>query len=422
MYTKIFLLLLSSTVLMNCSGAGSKNSEDKPLIGINITIDPGHGDTKAYDNFRIGPTGEREEWINLRVATILAKKLSKAGANVLLTRTQDKDLSLGGRAVLAKEHKTDLLVSIHHNGSGSDPDMDLPIVYFYGSASQNPASVDFAKILISGMREKMTFEQAEMGAVYSDHLIYGSGTSILRNTIAQMPGVIGEGGFFTNPDGESRLKSRTYNKLEAQVYFEAILKYVDQGLPAARPVISDTLSFINLSQEFQFELNDGVGSHSFITESLMVLQDGDSLVSTWDTGAGLLRAQPLPSDDDEVSFQVFGRNSRGNALHPSPFTFKTERGHKFSSYETWQTAFDKAELLFISLGSTDSTLLPDDLFLLDEALQFYRLSLDIQIVHPKARLAEEKILFLMKLKQTISNEDMDEELRSQARRLKEYYP
>jgi len=34
-----------------------------------ICLDPGHGGTAKTDSFREGPTGEREEWINLRVAS-----------------------------------------------------------------------------------------------------------------------------------------------------------------------------------------------------------------------------------------------------------------------------------------------------------------------------------------------------------------
>ena len=208
-------LFLSIILLVGCSGPSSLSHDHQVLAGKRITIDPGHGDTQAYDRFRIGPTGEREEWINLRVAKILEKKLRKAGAEVLLTRRTDKDVSLGGRATLAKLQGSHLFVSIHHNGSGNDPEMDLPIVYFFGDARLNPASVDFAHILMIEMRERLEFQQPDAGAVYSDHLIYGSGTSVLRNTVAVLPGVFGEAGFFTNARVEARLKSKTYNELEA---------------------------------------------------------------------------------------------------------------------------------------------------------------------------------------------------------------
>ncbi|MCF7823873.1 MAG: N-acetylmuramoyl-L-alanine amidase [Candidatus Marinimicrobia bacterium] len=422
MSSKYILFFLSLSVLISCSGPTMMSAKNKPLQGVNITIDPGHGDSEAYDNFRVGPSGEREEWINLRVAKTLNKMLSRAGANVLLSRSEDKDLSLGGRATLAKKHHSDLLISIHHNGSGVDFDMDLPIVYFFGPASQNPASVDFAKILIQGMREKMTFEQAQMGAVYSDYLIYDSGTSILRNTIDQMPGVIGEGGFFTHPKGEARLKSKHYNKLEAEVYYEAILKYFERGLPIANPSLDKGQNFLDMTKAIEFKLDDGLGSTDFDIASLQILQDGDTLEAKWDAVTGILSAVPLSSGKDEVTFHVFGRNLRGNALHPRPFTFVTEQGARWKSYSSWQAAFDQADSLVSKLGTQDSSSTEDELFLLSEAIRLYQVSLEIQIVHPKARFAEEQILTLLEMKQLLSGDDMESEIREQRQRLSEYYP
>ena len=49
----------------------------KPLTDITICIDPGHGATTRTDSFRVGPTGEREEWIDLRVGKYLKKYLRR---------------------------------------------------------------------------------------------------------------------------------------------------------------------------------------------------------------------------------------------------------------------------------------------------------------------------------------------------------
>jgi N-acetylmuramoyl-L-alanine amidase len=415
------ILLAGTTLLLfsQCSGPNALTSDALPLQGVNITLDPGQGDTEKYDSFRIGPSGEREEWINLRVAKILAKKLRRAGANVHMTRTRDKDVSLGGRAALAKQHKSDLLVSIHHNGSGNDPTMDLPIVYFYGPASLNPASVDFANILISEMRSQLSFEQPTAGAVYSDHLIYSSGTSILRNTIDQMPGVIGEGGFFTNVAGEARLKSRDYNRLEANVYFQAILKFFDLGLPFAEPLLPDSLPYLDLTRTLTFQLDDGFGSSFFEDHGFMVLQDGDTLNSHWDPSRGLLTVQPNPSESHRVSFQVFARNFKGKAMHPKPFTFLTQTGEAYYSEEKWQDAFAKGEAIFQKLETMQNEV---SLPLIEEALTYYQLSLDLQIVHPEARQAEEAILVLLIMKDGFSNEDLTDEIADQTRKLREYYP
>ncbi len=418
---QLFVLpILLSFFLYACSGPESMRLIDPPLQGVNITIDAGHGNTAAYDSYRIGPTGEREEWINLRVAKLLARKLKAAGANVLMTRTKDQDISLGGRASLAKLHHSDLFVSIHHNGSENDPNMDLPVVYFYGSATLNPASVDFATILLDSMRAEMTFKQQNAGAVYSDHLIYSSGTSVLRNTYEEMPGVIGEGGFFTQPAGEGRLKSKEYNKLEADIYFRAILEYFDRGAPFATPVVADSLLYLDLNKPLEFELDDGFGNTFFEERSFQVWQDGVRIKSHWDSNSGILTAIPDSSLEKSVSFQVFARNLKGNAMHPRPFTFMTWSGYNWYSHEKWYDAFSEGQATLATLKSTQNT--EAQLALLESSLHLFKLSLELQIVHPQARLAEENILALLIKKQALTGIDLSEEIEAQQDRLKNYYP
>ena len=52
------LLVGFLTILI--SNCGTPKYGDKlPLAGITLTIDPGHGNTEAYDSIRIGPSGEK---------------------------------------------------------------------------------------------------------------------------------------------------------------------------------------------------------------------------------------------------------------------------------------------------------------------------------------------------------------------------
>lgn len=412
------VLVLILVLLVGCSAPGVTIQDKKVLSGKRITVDPGHGDTQAYDSYRVGPSGEREEWINLRVAKLLVKKLRRAGADVYLTRSADKDLSLGGRATLAKKHGSHLFISIHHNGSGNDPGMDLPIVYYFGDARLNPASVDFAHILLGEMHASMEFEQQDAGAVYSDHLIYSSGTSVLRNTVDVLPGVIGEAGFFTNSAGEERLKSRTYNKLEADVYFRSIVEYFSRGYPTAVPALSDTVQFIIPGQVVEFALDDGFGGSSFREESFLVLQDEDTLDFSWQPKQSVLEIQTIPTEERDIDLRIFGRNLKGNALHPRVFTISTESGFEWYSFEFWADAFDTAEEQFEHIAGSDSVTLES----IDSALHLYELSLDLQIVHAKALVAERRILALLEMKQKLTEADLSDDITAQRQKLHAYYP
>lgn len=192
----------------------------KTLTGKIICVDPGHGGTALTDSYRVGPSGEREEWINLRVGLMLQKMLEEKGAKVLITRTEDKVVSLPDRAKLAVENKADLFVSIHHNAT-ADSSVNFPIIYFHGNASENVASVDFGKKLAAGLLKHLHQANAPVSLV-SDFTIFAeAGASVLRNTYG-IPGVLAEASFFTNAAEEQKLKNEAHNSQEALAYTEAI--------------------------------------------------------------------------------------------------------------------------------------------------------------------------------------------------------
>jgi len=203
-----------------------------PVAGKIICLDAGHGGTAKTDIFRAGSTGEREEWINLRVALLLQKMLEKKGAKVVMTRTSDDTISLTRRAKIAKENKSDLFLSIHHNAT-ADPKVNFPIIYFHGNASENKASVILGKEIGKALREKL-YQGSTPVSIVSDHVIFSrSGTGVLRGAYG-IPGVIAEASFFTNPGEEVRLKQTEYNHREALAYLAALENYFKETIPPIR--------------------------------------------------------------------------------------------------------------------------------------------------------------------------------------------
>lgn len=101
-----FDFLLSSIDLIRLSsvfGLGVKT----------IVIDPGHG---GRDPGAIGANGTQEKTITLDVAIKLRKRLAALNIfNVLLTREDDRTLSLADRVEYAKDNLADLFISIHVN-------------------------------------------------------------------------------------------------------------------------------------------------------------------------------------------------------------------------------------------------------------------------------------------------------------------
>ena len=79
-----------------------------------IVLDPGHGGVDQGAHARNGLT---EKTLTLDVVKRVRTLLADAGYNVLLTRSDDREVPLDGRPALARTHHADLFVSVHFNSS-----------------------------------------------------------------------------------------------------------------------------------------------------------------------------------------------------------------------------------------------------------------------------------------------------------------
>ncbi|WP_134088721.1 N-acetylmuramoyl-L-alanine amidase [Olivibacter sp. XZL3] len=221
-----FLLLLCT---LNVAHA-QKSSRLKGKV---ICLDPGHGGTAKTDAYRQGPAGEREEWINLRVARILQELLVQKGAKVLMTRTEDVFVPIPDRAKMAVENHADLFLSIHHNAT-ADSAVNFPIIYFHGHVSENKASVALGRTIAKALRTQFYGGKTPLSLV-SDYTIFAErGAGVLRGTYG-IPAVLSEASFFTNPTEESRLKDTTHNREEAMAYVAALESFFDEPQPPIVP-------------------------------------------------------------------------------------------------------------------------------------------------------------------------------------------
>lgn len=81
-----------------------------------VVLDAGHG---GQDEGAVGPSGLREKNLVLDVTRRLARRLVEAGLHVVLTRRDDRFLSLEERTNVANDARADLFLSIHANASTS---------------------------------------------------------------------------------------------------------------------------------------------------------------------------------------------------------------------------------------------------------------------------------------------------------------
>lgn len=114
-----------------------KRSSDpaKPLSGVTVMLDPGHGDT---DCGAVGsPSTEFPQEKDLNLAASLAAKyrLEQLGATVLMTRDTDVFYELGERVEMLNAAKPDFFIAVHHNSTALNKDattlMGTECYWFY---------------------------------------------------------------------------------------------------------------------------------------------------------------------------------------------------------------------------------------------------------------------------------------------------
>ena len=90
--------------------------KDLSLKGLKIGLDAGHGGSALG---AVSPTGLMEKDVNLNIVRELQRLLEKKGAKVVLSRTDDRDMTMSERKKIFREADIDLMVSVHNNAGGS---------------------------------------------------------------------------------------------------------------------------------------------------------------------------------------------------------------------------------------------------------------------------------------------------------------
>lgn len=174
-----------------------------------IALDAGHGGSATgayYEN-----TAEKD--LNLSMIRKLNDILRGLGYRTMLTRSEDVDVGLKRRSVLANEAKADIFVSIHCNASETNHDFQGLYVYHY------PGSVQGAVLAQAIQTPACQFT----GAV--DRGINSANFSVVRES--KMPAVLVETGFMTCHEELLRLKDDAYQTRMALGIAQGIIRYLN---------------------------------------------------------------------------------------------------------------------------------------------------------------------------------------------------
>ena len=220
----------------------------RPLI---IAIDAGHG---GQDPGAIGPNGKREKDVTLAVARELAGQINATpGLKAYLTRDTDVFIPLNRRAVLARQARADMFVSIHadaaHNHSARGA--SVYVLSLRGATSQRArwlADKENASDLIGGVRLQETSntlanvlidltqsgqmkasEEAaghvleSLGRIGHKRRVEKANFAVLRTS--DMPAMLVETGFISNPEEERLLTNPGHQRKLAAAVLEGVNAY-----------------------------------------------------------------------------------------------------------------------------------------------------------------------------------------------------
>jgi N-acetylmuramoyl-L-alanine amidase len=196
------------------------------LAGRRIAIDPGHG---GFFPGAIGVHGLTEAEVNLGVALRLRDQLAAHGAEVLLTRTENRDFltpadsslrsDLAARARMSNAFAPDLFLSIHHNAdAGGLHDVNETQTY-YKLGDEGP-SLDVAQDVHRALVRNVGIEKNK---------VVPGNFFVVRSSDA--PALLTETSYLTNPDVEERLRLPEKQQLEADALFVGLARYFARPVP-----------------------------------------------------------------------------------------------------------------------------------------------------------------------------------------------
>jgi len=164
-----------------------------------IVLDPGHGGQNIGARSK-SPFCE-EKRLCLQTARIVKKYLDQLGYHVVMTRNTDAFISLAKRVEIASQAGSSAFVSLHYNSS-RNPIAKGVEVFFFDGKEKTPRVAASKKLADAVLPRIIRRTQAVSRGVKKGNFY------VIRETT--MPAILVEGGFITNPQERSFLKTHEH--------------------------------------------------------------------------------------------------------------------------------------------------------------------------------------------------------------------
>jgi N-acetylmuramoyl-L-alanine amidase len=216
-----------------------------------IVIDPGHG---GHDTGTIGPTGLMEKDLCLDVALRLGKMIEQRlpGADVVYTRSDDTFVPLEERTNIANQAKADLFISIHANSSRDSEARGIETYYLNlkgtseameVAARENATAQEGVHDLESLVKRIAQTEKIDESREFAEDIqdslakrIQKTGKDVRNRGVrkapfvvligADMPSILTEISFLSNPSDEKLLKQPEQRQRVAEGLYQGISSYL----------------------------------------------------------------------------------------------------------------------------------------------------------------------------------------------------
>ena len=211
----ILLCQYAGNSLKNYIKADRTSASNVPGAAELVVLDPGHG---GIDAGKTGTNGAEEKEINLKIAKIIKKLLKEKGISVIMTRESDDRLGdtqtedLKARVKIMNESEPALVVSIHQN-SFQGTNVRGPQVFYYTDSGEGKAAAEILQTKLNQIQPS-----------YARDLKPNSTYYILK--YAEVPVVIVECGFLSNPEEAEKLVSEDYQNDIALAVANGIIEYI----------------------------------------------------------------------------------------------------------------------------------------------------------------------------------------------------
>lgn len=212
----------SAVIAEQTDGQKTEKKVTRRGEGKTVVLDPGHG---GNDPGKVGANSVKEKDVNLQIAMKTKKLLEKEGVRVIMTRDKDQDLAgdsdhnrkvqdMKARVKLINDAMPALTVSIHQN-SYQDSAVKGAQVFYYSHSKEAERAAEILKQALLTVEESGTREKKAADSYY-----------LLKKT--EVPVVIVECGFLSNPEEAKRLADSAYQKELAKAVAKGILTCLNE--------------------------------------------------------------------------------------------------------------------------------------------------------------------------------------------------